>query len=117
MEIDIPASTVQAWLDGDKVNNGWMTVPTGGNGQDFFASEFEEVARRPKLEVVYRTVDNTPELPEISVSLVNGELVIEFANGALYSADSVTGPYAPVNGATSPFTVAPTAAQAFFTVR
>jgi hypothetical protein len=47
------------------------------------------------------------------VSLQNGNVVIEYT-GTLKSADSVTGPYNNVAGASSPYSVAPTKAAEFY---
>ena len=44
--------TVQAWANG-KPNYGWVFINTGGNGWDFYTSEFEDVKQRPKLVVEF----------------------------------------------------------------
>jgi hypothetical protein len=44
--------TVQAWVSGE-ANHGWVFLNTGGNGWDFYTSEFENVAQRPKLVVEF----------------------------------------------------------------
>jgi len=44
--------TVQAWVNG-KPNYGWVFINTGGNGWDFYTSEFEDVNQRPKLIVEF----------------------------------------------------------------
>lgn len=44
--------TVQAWANGDP-NRGWVFINTGGNGWDFYTSEFEDVKQRPKLTVEF----------------------------------------------------------------
>lgn len=44
--------TVQAWVQGHK-NYGWVFLNTGGNGWDFYTSEFDKIAQRPKLVVRY----------------------------------------------------------------
>lgn len=44
--------TVQIWSNG-KPNYGWVFLNTGGNGWDFYASEFEKVEQRPKLIIQY----------------------------------------------------------------
>ncbi len=44
--------TVQAWVNG-KPNYGWVFINTGGNGWDFYTSEFEDVKQRPKLVVEF----------------------------------------------------------------
>ena len=42
--------TVQTWVNGD-ANHGWVFINTGGNGWDFYTSEFESQSQRPKLVV------------------------------------------------------------------
>jgi hypothetical protein len=44
--------TLQYWSSGHP-NHGWVFINTGGNGWDFYASEFEDVKQRPKLVIVY----------------------------------------------------------------
>jgi hypothetical protein len=44
--------TVQAWANGS-ANHGWVFINTGGNGWDFYTSEFEDVKQRPKLTVEF----------------------------------------------------------------
>jgi hypothetical protein len=44
--------TVQAWVNGE-ANHGWVFLNTGGDGWDFYTSEFESVSQRPKLVVEY----------------------------------------------------------------
>ena len=46
--------TVQAWANG-KPNYGWVFINTGGNGWDFYTSEFEDMKQRPKLIVEFRS--------------------------------------------------------------
>jgi hypothetical protein len=48
-----------------------------------------------------------------SVGLQDGNVVIEYT-GSLKSAGAVTGPYTPVDGASSPYAVTPDQSQAFF---
>jgi hypothetical protein len=44
--------TVQAWANG-AANHGWVFINTGGNGWDFYTSEFDDVKQRPKLVVEF----------------------------------------------------------------
>ena len=44
--------TVQAWVNGE-ANHGWVFLNTGGNGWDFYTSEFDNVSQRPKLVVEF----------------------------------------------------------------
>jgi hypothetical protein len=44
--------TVQLWAGGE-ANHGWVFLNTGGNGWDFYASEFSDVKQRPRLVVEF----------------------------------------------------------------
>ena len=44
--------TVQAWVNGE-ANHGWVFINTGGNGWDFYTSEFDDLKQRPKLVVEF----------------------------------------------------------------
>jgi hypothetical protein len=44
--------TVQAWVNGE-ANHGWVFLNTGGNGWDFYTSEFDDQKQRPKLVVEF----------------------------------------------------------------
>jgi hypothetical protein len=44
--------TVQSWVNGDK-NHGWVFINTGGNGWDFYTSEFDDLKQRPRLVIEY----------------------------------------------------------------
>ncbi len=44
--------TVQAWANGE-ANHGWVFLNTGGNGWDFYSSDFDRVGQRPKLLVEF----------------------------------------------------------------
>lgn len=46
--------TVQRWVNGE-TSHGWVFLNTGGNGWDFYVSEFEDIRQRPKLIVEYST--------------------------------------------------------------
>jgi hypothetical protein len=43
---------VQNWANG-ATNHGWVFINTGGNGWDFYTSEFDDVKQRPKLVVEF----------------------------------------------------------------
>lgn len=47
--------TVQIWVNGQG-NHGWVFLNTGGNGWDFYVSDFENIAQRPKLVIEYTIV-------------------------------------------------------------
>lgn len=44
--------SVQAWADGAP-NHGWVFINTGGNGWDFYTSEFDDPKQRPTLVVEF----------------------------------------------------------------
>ena len=44
--------TIQAWVSGE-ANHGWVFLNTGGDGWDFYTSEFDNVSQRPKLVVEF----------------------------------------------------------------
>ena len=44
--------SVQTWVNGEE-NHGWVFLNTGGNGWDFYVSEFDNVQQRPKLVIEY----------------------------------------------------------------
>lgn len=48
------SDTVQAWVNG-QTNYGWVFLNTGGNGWDFYTSEFDKIEQRPRLIVRYTT--------------------------------------------------------------
>ncbi len=57
--------TVQMWSSG-KPNYGWVFLNTGGNGWDFYASEFEKVEQRPRLVVQYLPLES-PTAPVLAI--------------------------------------------------
>ena len=48
---------VQAWANG-AANHGWVFINTGGNGWDFYTSEFDDVKQRPRLVVEFTAPKN-----------------------------------------------------------
>ena len=52
--------SVQAWVNGTP-NYGWVFINTGGNGWDFYRSEFDDVKQRPKLIVEYTPLKSKQE--------------------------------------------------------
>jgi len=44
--------TVQAWVAGE-ANHGWVFLNSGGNGWDFYASDFDKIPQRPRLVVEF----------------------------------------------------------------
>ncbi len=51
--------TVQGWVNGED-NHGWVFINTGGNGWDFYASEFDNIAQRPQLVIEYTEKTQVP---------------------------------------------------------
>ncbi|MBL0334030.1 MAG: DNRLRE domain-containing protein [Chitinophagaceae bacterium] len=69
--ITLPASTIQDWVNGTVVNNGWLMIGTDADdGQQLRSREHPSQADRPKLTVVYTTVPpvNLPPNPPTSPS-------------------------------------------------
>jgi hypothetical protein len=59
VEFDV-TTTVQAWADG-QANHGWVFLNSGGNGWDFYASEWQEAELRPALKVEWLPRVAAPE--------------------------------------------------------
>jgi hypothetical protein len=55
--------TVQAWSSG-QANHGWVFINTGGNGWDFYASEFDDIKQRPQLVIEFETIPNAKALTQ-----------------------------------------------------
>lgn len=53
--------TVRTWVGGEP-NQGWVFLNTGGNGWDFYASEFDDVSQRPRLVVEYSLPSRVSEV-------------------------------------------------------
>lgn len=53
--------TVRTWVSGEP-NQGWVFLNTGGNGWDFYASEFDDVSQRPRLVVEYSLPSRASEV-------------------------------------------------------
>lgn len=51
VEFDV-AGAVQAWVNGER-NYGWVFINTGGNGWDFYSSNWHELDLRPQLVVEF----------------------------------------------------------------
>jgi hypothetical protein len=58
-----------------------------------------------------------PEDPELEIGLEAGNVVITWQAGTLVSSPTITGTFAPVAGATSPYQVTPTAGTMFYRVQ
>ena len=55
--------TVQAWASG-QANRGWVFLNTGGNGWDFYASEFDDIKQRPQLVIEFETIPDAKALTQ-----------------------------------------------------
>ncbi|MFO1499610.1 MAG: CHRD domain-containing protein [Verrucomicrobiota bacterium] len=86
-----------------------LTIPTVANAATANSMQFSEV------ELLGR-VFAAPAAPTIAISRSADKITITY-QGTLNSSDSVTGPFAPVAGATSPFTVTPDGAAKFYIAR
>jgi hypothetical protein len=58
-----------------------------------------------------------PQPGTLNYHVMNGNLVLEWAQGTLLSAGTLNGSYAPVNGASSPYTNSMTGPQQYFRVQ
>lgn len=58
-----------------------------------------------------------PTDPQLKVALQAGKVVITWAAGTLVSSPTVTGTYAPVEGASSPYSVTPSPGATFYRVK
>ncbi len=67
INVTVPASTIQDWVDGTLTNNGWLMVAThADDGQQLRTREAVAIADRPKLRVQYNTYptpNNAPDQP------------------------------------------------------
>lgn len=62
--VTLPASTIQNWIDGVVVNNGWLMIASHpDDGQRERTREWSTVAERPRLTVNYLV--NPPDQPEL----------------------------------------------------
>jgi len=83
-----------------------------------FVLQGQPIETRAPINAVEIVIGGGVEVPSAgggisSVGLQDGNVVIEYT-GTLKSADSVTGPYTVVDGASSPYSVAPTKAAEFY---
>lgn len=63
--------TVQYWSAGHP-NHGWVFINTGGNGWDFYSSEFEDLTQRPRLEILYTVPTKSDRLTKNSATNSDG---------------------------------------------
>lgn len=63
--------TLQYWSTGHP-NHGWVFINTGGNGWDFYSSEFEDLTQRPRLEIIYTVPTKSDRLTKNSANNSDG---------------------------------------------
>ncbi len=96
---------------------------TEGDGDYFFEGGIDEPALYDKVlsheEIIRHFLAGSPpaQTPTLSVTRDANRLVISWSGGTLESATQIPGAWSPVPGATSPWTVEPSAASSFFRVR
>ncbi|WP_197531198.1 DNRLRE domain-containing protein [Posidoniimonas corsicana] len=61
VEFDVTA-TAQRWADGEP-NYGWVFINTGGNGWDFYSSDWVERDIRPRLEIEFEPRGRAADTP------------------------------------------------------
>lgn len=65
--------TIQLWANGRK-NHGWVFLNTGGNGWDFYVSEFERKDQHPKLVVEFLPPKgNSPQIVKLTQAAADSE--------------------------------------------
>jgi hypothetical protein len=102
---------------------GWVNIPLAtAPAYRFFpvAADFNATFRlvasvlgKSITSQVVRLTTGVVEPPEVSISVVGGQVTLQFT-GRLQSAAQVNGPYTDVAGAQSPYVINPPAAKAFF---
>lgn len=70
--------TVQAWTSG-QANHGWVFINTGGNGWDFYASEFDDIKQRPQLVIEFETIPDAKALTQTKLEGDTDEPVSKLA--------------------------------------
>lgn len=117
--VDLPAKTIQDWLDGVAPNYGWVFIPDGTNGADFDTSEAVETENRPLLTIIIEEPADPPQMNQPAISIwpsQTGGVVITF-DGTLQSADQITGPYTDVAATLSPVEILTSGTAKFFRTR
>jgi hypothetical protein len=102
----------------------WAIGGTGMGWSDLFAGSIDEVAiydhaltaDRVQAHYTAASTSTTPG-PSIGISLAGGKVTLTWSSGTLQSAAVVTGPFADVQGAASPYTITPTGTAAFYILR
>jgi hypothetical protein len=110
-------------------------VPNGTNGDASFAGADEVIGQRTDLaffganagmdEVAFYNYALSPTQimshylnkvlgPTLGFTQSSGSITLSWSSGVLLSSPTVAGPYTPVSGAVSPYTVPTTAAQKFY---
>jgi hypothetical protein len=90
-----------------------------GNNQRYFAGAIAQAAlftnalSADQIRSLYTVVMPPPATPTISLAYTNNQLVLTYV-GTLISSTNVAGPYTPVTGAASPYSVPATNAQQFY---
>lgn len=101
------------WENGGGANVEWWTTDAAGlpalvNGPDTGVTPLKAFQRRtvaePSLPVT---------TPTLGIAAQGGQVVVTYT-GTLQSSDSVSGPFAPVAGAASPYALTPTGAGKFY---
>jgi hypothetical protein len=102
----------------------WAIGSTGEGWADNFAGAIDEVAIYDKalsptqIEVHYTAgTSTTTAPPTLSIGLASGKVVLTWNSGTLQQATAITGPFADVAAAASPYTVSGNSATGFYRVR
>lgn len=101
------------WENGGGANVEWWTTDAAGkpalvNGPDTGVAPLKAFQRRTVAEPSLPTTT-----PAIGIATQGGKVVVTYV-GTLQAADAAGGPYAPVTGAASPYSLTPTGPAKFY---
>lgn len=92
-------------------------IYAGTNSPNWIWAAYMNVASNSVFQT-YSSLSTTVQPPVVlSAQMLNGQLVLTWPQGTLQSASNVSGPYSNVVGATSPYTVTPSAPAQFYRVK
>jgi hypothetical protein len=91
-------------------------IQQGVSSANWIWASYMTVAGNSSFQT-YTDVSGSSNNGDLTIQESNGSLVLSWSQGTLQSATSVTGPYAPVNGAQSPYTVPVSGPQQFYRVK
>lgn len=104
-------------LEGQGSQRTLTVTPVSGVGGEAVIRVQVEDSEGARLRQTFAITYNQPDPAVLSVSIGNGKITISWeGQGQLQAADRITGPYLPVEGATSPFEMDPVGSGRFFRI-